>query len=131
MTKTLTKRAALSVAFVLPLALAVAAAPFPRAVGPEAPMAAVEGLTDSYCDARQVVSGTLSHDFAERPALAALTGTGMTMELRTSDLLGTWTLVHHGADGISCIVTSGMDWQAEGDAVALMDEALAEAVHGS
>jgi hypothetical protein len=37
--------------------------------------------------------------------------------------------VHHGSDGISCVVTTGQDWAAGSDAVLLMDQALAETVH--
>lgn len=127
----------LAMALAAPVAVAVGASPFSRVPAPDilSPDAAQPddglSLTETYCDLRETVAGTLSHDFAEAPRLAALTGMGMTMELWTSDLVGTWTLVHHAADGISCIVTSGTGWQADGDPVVLLDQALAEAVHQS
>ena len=133
---TLTKSAVLAAVLAVPVAVAVAASPVPRLVGPDmatgGEMAGTDlSLAETWCDARGTVADTLRHDFAEAPTLAALTGTGMTMELWTSDLLGTWTMVHHGGDGISCIVTSGMDWQSGADAVVLMDRALEQTVHPS
>lgn len=128
----LTRRTILAAVLAAPVAVAVAAAPFPRLTDPAVMMTGNDlPLTETYCDLRATVDATLRHDFAEVPALAALTGTGMTMELWTSDLMGTWTLVHHGGDGISCIVTSGQDWTAGDSAVLLMDRALTETVHQS
>jgi hypothetical protein len=129
----LPKSAILIAAFAAPFALAVAAAPFPLHVLPGALGDAEDqlSLTESYCDARETVARTLDHDFAEAPRLAALTEGGMTMELWASDLLGTWTVVHHGGDGISCIVTSGQDWAAGADPGSILDGVLAETVHQS
>ena len=129
----LTKSTILAAVMAIPVAVAVAtAAPFPRLAEPAIPMTGDDlSLTETYCDQRATVADTLRHDFAEKPSLAATTGTGMAMELWTSDLLGTWTMVHHGGDGISCIVTSGQDWAAGADAAVLMDRALAETVHQS
>lgn len=128
----LSKTAVLALALAAPVAVAVAAAPFPRMAEPESLLG--EGalsLTETYCDLRATVGETLRHDFDEHPRLATLTATGMTMELWTSDLLGTWTLVHHGEDGISCIVRSGQDWTAGADAMVLLDGVLAAEVHQS
>ena len=128
----LTRSTILAAVLAVPVAMAVAAAPFPRLIEPADLMPGGDvSLTGTQCDLRVTVDTTLRHDFAEVPTLAALTGTGMTMELWTSDLLGTWTMVHHGRDGVSCIVTLGQDWAAGDDAVLLMDRALAEGVHQS
>lgn len=108
----------------LMVGVALAAAPDPRA-GEEL------SLTETYCDARTVVAATLRHDFAETPRLVRMTGEGMMMELWASELMGTWTVLHHGADGISCIVTSGQDWAEGSEAGAVMDQALAGAVYGA
>ena len=108
----------------LMVGVALAAAPDPRA-GEEL------SLTETYCDARTVVAATLRHDFAETPRLVRMTGEGMMMELWASELMGTWTVLHHGADGISCIVTSGQGWAKGADAGAVMDRALAGAVYGA
>jgi hypothetical protein len=128
----LTRTAALALLIVAPLAVTVGAAPFPRAIGPEAvDISGEPALTETYCDARATVQAALGRDFAETPRLAALTGTGMTMELWTSDRTGSWTVVHHGQDGISCVVSTGMDWAADGDAAAVLDSVLGDAVYHS
>ena len=108
----------------LMVGVALAAAPDPRA-GEEL------SLTETYCDARTVVAATLRHDFAETPRLVRMTGEGMMMELWASELMGTWTVVHHGGDGISCIVTSGQGWTGATDAAVMLDAALGEAVWGA
>lgn len=86
-------------------------------------------MTETRCGLRGVVDRSLRHDFAEGPRLAALTAAGMAKGLRTSDSPGTSTLVHHGSDGGTCIVATGMDWTPGSEAVVLTDRALAETVH--
>jgi hypothetical protein len=126
------RKAALAAFVTASLAATVAAAPFPMALMPGLPDAGDSpDLTATYCDLRATVNRKLKDDFSEDPALAALTATGMTMELWTSDLLGTWTVVHHGNDGISCIVTSGMDWANDGDPLALLEAVLEDQVYQS
>ncbi len=120
----LTRLAAWLGGVALTVTVALAAAPDPRADEPLS-------LTETYCDARTVVAATLRHDFAETPRLVRMTGEGMMMELWASELMGTWTVLHHGADGISCIVTSGQDWSEGGDAGAVLDAALEGAVYGA
>ncbi|WP_103258337.1 hypothetical protein [Tabrizicola aquatica] len=120
----LTRLAAWLGGVALTVTVALAAAPDPRADEPLS-------LTETYCDARTVVAATLRHDFAETPRLVRMTGEGMMMELWASELLGTWTVLHHGADGISCIVTSGQDWSEGSDAGTVLDAALAGAVYGA
>lgn len=126
------KTAILAAILAGPVGLAVAAAPFPRLTVPEMVLPGDDlSLTETRCDLRGVVDRSLRHDFAEEPRLAALTAAGMAMELWTSDSLGTWTLVHHGSDGVTCIVATGMDWTPESEAVVLKDRALAQTVHPS
>lgn len=108
----------------LSVTVALAAAPDPRA---EESLS----LTENYCDARNVVAVTLRHDFDETPRRMQVTAEGMTMELWASELMGTWTVVHHGGDGISCIVTSGQGWTGATDAAVMLDAALGEAVWGA
>jgi hypothetical protein len=132
MIPTFAKHSALVALLAVPVAVAVAvAAPVPRVANDGLSVADDLSLTETYCDKRVTVAETLRHDFAEEPRLVAVTGAGMTMELWTSDLLGTWTVVHHGQDGISCIVTSGQDWSTASDAVLLLDGVLETAVHQS
>lgn len=108
----------------LSVTVALAAAPDPRA---EESLS----LTENYCDARNVVAVTLRHDFDETPRRMQVTAEGMTMELWASEVMGTWTVVHHGGDGISCIVTSGQGWTGATDAAVMLDAALGEAVWGA
>ncbi|MCU0828999.1 MAG: hypothetical protein MUE52_16775 [Tabrizicola sp.] len=126
------RKTALGALVAASLAATVAAAPFQMSLMPILPETANDSdLTAAYCDRREIVQDTLRHDFAEEATLAALTGSGMMLELWTSDLLGTWTVVHHGKDGISCIVTSGMDWASGGDPVTLLDAVLDEQIFQS
>ncbi|NJS39926.1 MAG: hypothetical protein HC783_13960 [Rhodobacteraceae bacterium] len=132
MVPNLTKTAALALLIAAPLALTVAAAPFPLVIGTERLDISQDlALTETHCDARGTVQATLGRDFAETPRLAALTGTGLTMELWTSDHSGSWTVVHHGSDGISCIVSTGMGWAEGNDPAVVLDTALSEAVYTS
>ena len=55
---------------------------------------------------------------------------GLRIELWTSDLMGTWTALHHGADGISCIVASGVDWTPEVSPEELIHLAIHEVTFG-
>ena len=137
MALTMIKTATLALLMGAPLALTVGAltvraAPFPMAIGPETlDIAQDTALTETYCDLRGTVQSSLARDFAETPRLAALTGTGMTMELWTSDQSGSWTVVHHGTDGITCIVSTGMDWAADRDAVLVLETVLGAEVFQS
>ncbi|TAG22871.1 MAG: hypothetical protein EAZ40_07815 [Rhodobacterales bacterium] len=132
MVPNLKKTAALALLIAAPLALTVGAAPFPLAIGPENLGISHDlSLTETHCDARATVQATLGRDFAETPRLAALTGTGLTMELWTSDHTGSWTVVHHGGDGISCIVSTGMGWAAGLNPAVVLDTALRDAVYTS
>lgn len=64
-----------------------------------------------HCEAHAAMAENLNHDFAEEPVETRVSGDGLTMELWASDLLGTWTVVHKGEDGVSCIVSSGTGWE--------------------
>lgn len=77
------------------------------------PGAAIFDAFSPYCDVHAVVEETLSHDFAEKAVDTSLQANGLTMVLYASDLMGTWTLVHKGDDGVSCIVSSGSGWTAD------------------
>ena len=84
----------------------------------------------TYCDRHEVVTGALAHDFAETLQAAKITRDGLRIELWTSDLMGTWTALHHGADGISCIVASGVDWTPEVSPEELIHLAIHEVTFG-
>lgn len=74
------------------------------------------GMTpsDAYdrplCQDSAAMVASLDHDFAETLMDTSIQGDGLRIELYASTLMGTWTLVHKGDDGISCIVSSGTGW---------------------
>lgn len=84
----------------------------------------------TYCDRHEVVTDGLAHDFAETLQAAKVTRDGLRIELWTSDLMGTWTALHHGEDGISCIVASGVDWTPEVSPEELIHLAIHEVTFG-
>ena len=63
-----------------------------------------------HCEPHSTLAANLQHDFEEHPVVALQTSGGLDIQLFASDLMGTWTLVHKGSDGISCIVSSGTGW---------------------
>lgn len=67
-------------------------------------------VQDPYCDTVDMIAASLTDDFAESRTDAWIQGADLKMELWTSDLMGSWTLLHVGVDGISCIVSSGFGW---------------------
>jgi hypothetical protein len=100
------------------LALAVQQQDAPTAV-PEPAQAIAEadhigshpGPVDTpHCEPAKVLTETLASDFAETPIVTRLAGDGLEVQLWASDLMGTWTIVHHGFDDISCVVASGFGW---------------------
>ena len=84
--------------------------------------AAAEG--PGNCQPHAGMSQMLQTDFHEAPQLAAQTETGLGMELWASDQMGTWTALHRGSDGISCVVASGIGWAPGVGAQALLDRAV-------
>lgn len=84
----------------------------------------------TYCDRHEVVAGGLTQDFAETLRAEKVSRDGLKIELWTSDLMGTWTALHHGEDGISCIVASGVDWTPAVSPDDLIRLAMQEVVYG-
>lgn len=84
----------------------------------------------TYCDRHEVVTGGLNHDFAETLRAEKVSNDGLRIELWTSDLMGTWTALHHGEDGIACIVASGVDWSPVVSPEDLIQLAMQEVVYG-
>lgn len=75
-------------------------------------LAASEAYDRPHCEAHATMVAGLDHDFAESLVETEVKADGLMMELYASDLMGTWTLVHKGNDGIACIVSSGTGWTA-------------------
>lgn len=63
-----------------------------------------------FCDQTAEVTATLASDFAESEQSAWVEGKDMALQLWGSDMMGTWTLLHVGQDGIACVVSSGTGW---------------------
>jgi len=80
-----------------------------------------QSSTEPYCDLRENVVQTLDHDFAEQSKARSPLAKGRSVELYASDIMGTWTAVYTRADGISCVVSSGIDWEQGDNPVALLE----------
>ena len=78
-----------------------------------------------FCDRRGDLLSVLDHDFAESPRAQRPLGEARSVELWASDIMGTWTAVYTRADGVACVVSSGIGWERGHDAIALLqDEGL-------
>lgn len=94
-------------------------------ITPAREKAETAALQQSFCDTRATVAQNLSDHFAEEPQARVVSLNGKEVELWASAIMGGWTVVHHGRDGISCIVATGQDWRADQNAHALLEETLA------
>ncbi|OCX65312.1 hypothetical protein BFP70_09595 [Thioclava sp. SK-1] len=74
-----------------------------------------------YCDRRAKLLNTLDHDFAEKPLAHQSLKSDRSVELWASDLMGTWTAVYTRADGISCVVSSGIGWERDDSPIARLE----------
>lgn len=75
---------------------------------------------EPYCDVRPTLIKTLDHDFAESSKAKSPLAMERSVELFASDVMGTWTAVYTRADGVACIVSSGIGWEDGADALALL-----------
>ncbi|MBN2740458.1 MAG: hypothetical protein JXR35_06100 [Rhodobacteraceae bacterium] len=73
-----------------------------------------------FCDHRTEMLKVLHHDFAESPRFQKSLGSNRKVELLGSNLMGTWTALYTRADGISCVVSSGIDWKSGENPIALL-----------
>lgn len=81
------------------------------------PLSEMAAGDQPYCAADAEIHQTLEHDFAEAPVAGtgpAAIGQDAT-ELWASDQMGTWTLVAPRVDGTSCIIASGIGYDAGRD----------------
>ncbi|MEF3045928.1 hypothetical protein [Pseudotabrizicola sp. L79] len=70
-------------------------------------------MDQPHCDLHADLTETLEQDFAEVPIEERVAADDLVMELWASEVMGTWTMVHRGADGVSCIVSSGTGWRSD------------------
>lgn len=81
-----------------------------------------ESVQDPMCDAHAVVTASLAQDFEEVLEASWNQGQDSNVELWTSDLMGTWTLLSVGADDLTCIVSSGFGWSEGMDADTIVQD---------
>lgn len=62
------------------------------------------------CGPRDKIIDRLSARYQERQSAIGMTSGGSLVELFTSPE-GTWTFVHTNADGITCLLAAGEDWE--------------------
>lgn len=79
-----------------------------------------QDLDEAHCGARADIGEKLRDGFEETPVTAMTSTGGLDLELWGSAEQATWTIVHHGRDGISCVVASGLGWNSDTDAQALI-----------
>lgn len=84
--------------------------------------------TKANCQPHATIRHMLARDYVEAPQMAAMTEGGLGLELWASDGRGTWTALHRGKDGITCVVASGLDWQPGVDGQALLERAVEASV---
>lgn len=68
------------------------------------------GVAAPRCEDHAALSVDLSQEFGEIRVTERTAGEDLVMELWASDAFGTWTMVHKGTDGVSCVVSSGTGW---------------------
>ena len=73
-----------------------------------------------YCDHRPALTHVLATDFQEAPKTQLPLARDRTVELWASAEMGTWTAVYTRSDGVSCVISSGIGWQAGNDPIALL-----------
>ena len=71
---------------------------------------AAPALDAPRCEAQAQMASILARDFSEHPVDRRVVGDGLHVVLWGSTEMGTWTLVHDGDDGVTCVVSSGIGW---------------------
>ncbi len=65
------------------------------------------------CAERSVITDRLETRFHETYQGAGLQGTTSLVEIWSSEETGTWTMLLSRANGTSCVIASGQNWQFE------------------
>ena len=63
-----------------------------------------------HCAEHAVLATSLGEDFHENKVASRQGQSGQVMQIFASEEMGTWTVVHAGVDGVSCVVASGTGW---------------------
>ena len=71
---------------------------------------AAPALNAPRCEGQAQMANILARDYSEHPVDRRVVGDGLHVVLWGSTEMGTWTLVHDGDDGITCVISSGIGW---------------------
>ena len=71
---------------------------------------AAPALNTPRCEAQAQMASILARDYSEHPVGRRVVGDGLHVVLWGSTEMGTWTLVHDGDDGVTCVISSGIGW---------------------
>ena len=74
-------------------------------------MAGSPALADVVCNPRSAFVENLKEKYDEQPLAFGLTNDGRVIEIFAMSDGKTWTMLITDARGISCVVTSGENWQ--------------------
>ena len=88
------------------------------ALGPRIAMTTVSGLmlassalaSEEACGAREVIIDELQAQYDETRHSAGLQGEEKLIEIWTSPISGTWTMLVTTTDGTTCIAAAGNNW---------------------
>ncbi len=72
---------------------------------------AAPGSAQTVCGERAKIVAYLSANYSEQPVAMALTEAGSVVEVLTSSK-GTWTILVTIPAGLTCMVNSGVSWEA-------------------
>lgn len=78
--------------------------------------------TDPYCDRPDALAASLSEDYAEEVVLTAQSMEGKRFDFWASGTMGTWTVSYTRADGVACVVGTGIGWESGDSAGAHMQQ---------
>lgn len=67
---------------------------------------------EEKCAARDILADRLEKKFSERLTSGGLQGEDTLIEVWTSEITGSFTVLASHANGISCLVAAGSDWSA-------------------
>ncbi|MFD2173053.1 hypothetical protein [Rhodobacter lacus] len=79
-----------------------------------------QGYDQPYCDHHAALGTRLSEDFGENARVKSPLPGNRSIALWASDEMGTWTALYTRADGVACVVSSGIGWQSSTNPVALL-----------
>jgi len=78
--------------------------------------------TDPFCDRPDIVAISLAEDYAEQIMLSAKNDDGTRFDFWASGPSGTWTVTYARADGVACVVGSGIGWSDGASAGTFLQE---------